>query len=430
MRSLPNNSLPPRDTAIADLALVLSDEAFADALRAAAPWLALQHAASVYVRYKPHTSCLVGFQLLTGRGAGYCHVSAFAESSRSKLTARLRRGAQQTALRSEPLVIPLGACASVTFFPLDQRVRALLPLWDDRERQGMLALQGIDRPTAQITSVAYKPERRYVARLTLPHDRAVALKAYTAAAFSRVLEINRALVGQGLARMPRLESVSERHAVAAWSWHRGTPLSILLETDRAAASDLQHVGTALAALHDAPHFALAQHSHDASIALRDLADWLGWVEPSFSEPVARTLAKLSDTESAPQPTLTHGDFYSKQVIMNDGEPLLLDFDCASVGDPLADVGNFIAHLEFDVIRGRISRSVADSAVANFLSGYAEVRDVSAAAFSQHVAKSLLRLAPGPFRQRTPDWIAQTHLLLGTASQWLASAKASLVEVLS
>jgi len=43
--------------------------------------------------------------------------------------------------------------------------------------------------------------------------------------------------------------------------------------------------------------------------------------------------------------MTHGDFYSRNILINDGRIKLIDFSSSSLHDPLNDVGNFLINTE-------------------------------------------------------------------------------------
>ena len=48
----------------------------------------------------------------------------------------------------------------------------------------------------------------------------------------------------------------------------------------------------------------------------------------------------------PARTPIHRDFYYSQVLFNQEQLTLIDFDLLALGDPAIDVANFMAHLHF------------------------------------------------------------------------------------
>ena len=58
--------------------------------------------------------------------------------------------------------------------------------------------------------------------------------------------------------------------------------------------------------------------------------------------------------------IAHNDFYDDQMlVLPDGRVALVDFEEAGPGDPLLDVGNFLAHLRWSTRFGR-SREAANA----------------------------------------------------------------------
>jgi aminoglycoside phosphotransferase (APT) family kinase protein len=109
---------------------------------------------------------------------------------------------------------------------------------------------------------------------------------------------------------------------------------------------------------------------------------------------------------------THGDFYAKQVLLADDSVAILDLDEAVRGDPAADLGNFVAHLERDALRGTLPSSRVELLQNALLEGYrvATHRPIPART-ELYAAAGLLRLAPDPFRHREPDWPGRIEAIL-------------------
>jgi aminoglycoside phosphotransferase (APT) family kinase protein len=103
-------------------------------------------------------------------------------------------------------------------------------------------------------------------------------------------------------------------------------------------------------------------------------------------------ARLAESPIARAPV--HGDFYDDQVLVADAGVVLLDFDAAGLGNPLLDVGNFLAHLT--ARRGERSRDI-------FLDAYAAVRPAVTEDAPLFEAAALLRIGITPFRWLMPDW---------------------------
>ncbi len=87
----------------------------------------------------------------------------------------------------------------------------------------------------------------------------------------------------------------------------------------------------------------------------------------------------------------HGDFYDKQVLVNDSQVVLLDFDTVTTGDPNLDLGNFLAHVRLRRKQYPDQRVTLASAGEAFLASYGDLpSDPEGLAWWQ--AAALLRLA--------------------------------------
>jgi hypothetical protein len=151
---------------------------------------------------------------------------------------------------------------------------------------------------------------------------------------------------------------------------------------------------ALAKHHRCPLKVPGRHTVAAELGLL-----IGWVtvvsqvhphmRGGFEEALAQVqdgLARCRDVE----PTLTHRDFYEKQVLLNGAESILIDFDTLCLADPAIDVGNFLAHLR---LAGLQHRERVDGMEEAFVAAYDGVRSSDfPARVAAWVASSLLRLA--------------------------------------
>jgi thiamine kinase-like enzyme len=105
-----------------------------------------------------------------------------------------------------------------------------------------------------------------------------------------------------------------------------------------------------------------------------------------------------------QPTgLAHNDFYDDQLVVDpQGRIFLVDFEEIAPGDPLLDIGNFLAHMRW------MARFRSDGAA--FESYGSELRQAALARFGWHEADlamreclALLRLSTNPIRRLHEDW---------------------------
>ena len=106
-------------------------------------------------------------------------------------------------------------------------------------------------------------------------------------------------------------------------------------------------------------------------------------------------------------TLTHRDFYEKQILFHGQSAALIDFDTACNSDPAIDLGNFLAHLKLQRLQGiQISREAENS----FLNGYgAETNPVLKKRIAIYERSTVLRLAC--LYALRPQWSHLTPRLL-------------------
>ena len=103
--------------------------------------------------------------------------------------------------------------------------------------------------------------------------------------------------------------------------------------------------------------------------------------------------------------IAHNDFYDDQMIrMPDGRLALVDFEEAGPGDPLLDVGNFLAHMRWSAhfgseaeasASGAFHRRMRQAALARF--GWDE------RALNLREAVCIFRVCTNPVRHPSPDW---------------------------
>ncbi len=158
-------------------------------------------------------------------------------------------------------------------------------------------------------------------------------------------------------------------------------------------------------------------------SLGALAHELAFLLPELDDPadgLARQLARWWLDRDDPRLPI-HGDFYAEQVIAGDDRVALIDTDNAHLGDPLTDIGCFIAQLERNAINDQMKASDIPAVAWAFLSGYQNVSPgLNTGELNRHIALSLFQLIHEPFRDRVENWPAQTIALLQRCSELFAS----------
>lgn len=398
--------LARRDPALPGLSTLLDHEAFSTALSRLLP-NSIEDVRPTYVRYKPGMSCLVLYRVTTAGQTVGVYAKAHRADDRAKFTKAIDRGSD---LLEHHIVVSL--------FPHDTKLRSLSRLGSAALRSRLLRRVLSRTPdlwSGDVQQLQYKPERRYVARLDVDEQPVAALKFFTTAAYEAARIGARAFESRSSLRVAKLIGTSNRHRILAYEWLPGSLLSQRLTGDEFSTDDPGRTGVALAELHGQSTEGLPRLSHDLeSRRLRQVAESVGcvcpWLAEKADELASRIATEIHDLDDVSMPV--HGDFYAKQVLLLDDGIAVLDFDESSLGDPATDFGNFIAHLERDVLRGRITRDRAAATSEALVQGYAGVASLpSDERIRLYAARCLFALVPHPFRVREPNWPHSTKVLL-------------------
>src|SRR5216117_2576986 len=160
----------------------------------------------------------------------------------------------------------------------------------------------------------------------------------------------------------------------------------------------------------------------------------------FSTPVVRVAPPLardfdeairrleSATHQEPPAVASHGSFRSDQLLIEGGEPLMIDLDGLCRANPARDVGNFLAYLRWKSIRQPCHSSFIEAAIPSFLAGYGSVLPLPDARWTaRYEAGSMLKIAGRRFRKLdvsewplVPRLLDEARALLGLTSPAAAS----------
>jgi len=142
-------------------------------------------------------------------------------------------------------------------------------------------------------------------------------------------------------------------------------------------------GRAIAKLHRTPIEVSQTHTVEDEIAL--LERWVELIDEIHERLAVATsigMERVRDELHAlepVQPVLVHRDFYDKQILIDGGDTILIDFDTMAMSDPAIDLGNFLAHVELARLQGV---PVEADAEQRFLEAYGSPQDPS---FARRVA---------------------------------------------
>lgn len=428
--------LARRDPALPGLVTVLDPDAFAAAVRRAAPQAEVRQARIVYLRYKPHILCRVSYRLDVGGEA----VDLDVHACRPEDLASLVGNDGQNGIVPGPLgpgrILLADHAVVITVFPNDLKLLALRHLAREPERQRLLEESLPDRPElwrGALRRLGYRPERRFVAELHANGDgggRRAVLKAYTRKAYQRSKHNVTAFVSRGPLRLAGILGCSDAHRLLAFEWLPGTTL---LEQFAAPGIDRRVVaetGAALATFHDQQPDGLPDWTREAEVAaVADVAAEIGFVWPPLARRAGQLAQRIQATlASAPPVQLPlHGDFSAAQVLVPPSPDVsagvgIIDLDWSCRGDPADDLGNLIGQVQRQVLDGAHPDTWRASFIGALLEGYrcATARPIPDRV-GLYTALSLLRRARHPFRTREPDWPQRTAALLEHAEAIVLSS---------
>jgi aminoglycoside phosphotransferase (APT) family kinase protein len=366
-----------------------------------------------YVRYKPGSSCLVGYRLRIGVSEFRAHgkifadpVGAKAEKARSRATwqpdpdALLHRGGGILMEKSGALL---------SFYPFDADLPALRRFEDTvagpplRKR---VFRDFSEIPADSLEILAYKPERRLVARLASPSRQEFVVRFYATPEQERASRLARWVSDGEYLRIAKRVGGSKSYSIAALEWLPGTDLRDLVRFESNKVSEsLEIVTRAIAEFHHSSAALRAELPEwDPRQGTIDFARTIGWLSPPNADRATsladRIVSALSDQQF--ERKLVHGDLYDKQIVLMNPGVGLLDLDQIGVGDPRQDLGLFLAHWERDRILGQLGKSHAEIAEELVLY-YERATGSTLVGLPVFVAAALFRLAQHPFRNRLEDW---------------------------
>ena len=380
-----------------------------------------------YLRYKPGMNCLARYELRTHDSTICAYAKAHGRDAGVKVGKSRDRPVNNSVLGPGRIVLEDQQVIFSTF-PNDAKLFNLQCLSDNTYRDRLFSrVFGVDsqwRESELDESLNYKPERRYVTRLKRPDGQYALAKFYTRSGYAKAQIVSRKLNHNRFGYCPETLGRSTKYNVIAYQWQPGTTLRQLNICGELSSSDLAATAESLAEFHASACGGLTFPEESVQIDRLDaLANQLAVLLPHL-EKRAKTVAQklagwLKKQTRVKQPV--HGDFYDKQAIVNNGKVRLIDLDAACLGNPLLDLGSYIAHLER--LAGNHTLSVSDlkTQTNTFITAYEQfTNSVCAEQLNRYIALSLFALIHHPFRDWSSDWPAQTERLLIRVENLLGS----------
>ncbi len=415
-----------RDQGLPGLSLLFDSEALGKILRQYVNNVDIGVPQSYYLRYKPRTNCLVAYHLPVNGESVIIYAKAFCYDDRHKF----HKWKQKTTIVG---VLGNGNIALdnwltiVTVIPNDFKIQGLFKIVDRENQDNILKKIFSQKPelwTGEVKRLRYKPERRYVAQLLVEKKPKALIKAYTSEDYHNISRKIKKFSSQGNLCLAKTLGRSRRYQIISYEWLEGSLLTEILMLPNCENSVWENVGKALGELHQqklSSKFPRVNTKQEIS-TLQSTADWLTFIYPPFSQIINNLTKKLCHKLSSISwvNCSIHGDFYADQVLlMEDNMIGILDLDRAIIGNPTADIGNFIAHLERQVLYDNLSPDFIDRACEHLLLGYEGTCSYSVRPqLNLYLAICLFRLVPEPFRSRNSNWVEKMRLILDRIDQIL------------
>lgn len=415
-----------RDQALPGLGTLLDSEAFVRDLRATAN-LHIRAARLHYLRYKPGQNCLAAYTVNLGDKTVECYAKAFRSDDRNKLEKKRGRRGADGPMEARQFIWNQQAVA-VCIFPNDHKLRPLPLLDDPNQRRDFLERHLTDRPdlwNGTVRQLAYKPERRWTGALEVNGVPSATCKLYGESSYTGISAKTKHVRPGEVLERPAIIGRSKGRRALFFGWMTGSLLSEAMVQPEFELSSLTRVGVALRELHRQSIPTLPARSNaGVAAAILDLGGFVSCLLPTLAsriDSVARELA--SGIHAFPEGnTAIHGDFYARQILLNGERVAVLDFDEAARGHAGTDLGSFAAHLEREVIAGKMTTDRRDASCEQLLAGYRSAGgepDESRLTF--HTAERLFARLAEFFRRHDPNWPQLTRELLERIESLLATS---------
>jgi thiamine kinase-like enzyme len=363
-------------------------------------------------RYKPTKTCLVSYALTTpdSRQERIVYVRLYPENESFAQYQKARAKAS----RSQHVLHVPALEMVVWVFPQDRKLTSLGDVTDETRLHTEIlpsvitASFGADWRIAALQSdiVHYVAEHTCTVKAQLEIVNAVTGKRRTPVLFGktyyneqgaatwqamRQLQQSGIRIARALSYQPQLKTL----------WQLGLT-GVTLDEAPSFENLLGKAAVAVAALHETPLEAHARDARSQAVAkLQAAAQLVALVEPERNwEPLLARLQAQAETRAARPAVMLHGDLHWKNFFVENDQIVLLDLDNFGAGDPLADLGSFLASLHYRHLLGELSN--VNALINTFVNAYqasvswavpeADLRwHVATALVTERVARCITRL---------------------------------------
>ena len=208
-------ALAQRDPALPGLAALLDTATLLGTLQASLPKQDLRSVRVEYLRYKPGTNCIAALSLDLGGVPTLAYAKALRVSEMPRLDSR-----RQSTASPHDILLP-SIATELHLFPSDPKLPHLPRITDTAwatPRSPRPSENAPHSPVLSIEPIAYKPERRFVARWHLADGRSFVAKTYLASDFDAVRRNAEFTRNCHAVSFSRLSGVRERRATLLFPW--------------------------------------------------------------------------------------------------------------------------------------------------------------------------------------------------------------------
>ena len=247
----------------------------------------------------------------------------------------------------------------------------------------------------------------------------------------RILRELESTLGEPLSRtIPRPLLLLENEGTIIFTFVPGVPFDRLLRQHanvltarlnivgaRALDRHANRIGQWLRSFHDAT--AVSDQTFDHLRFLRELDSLLtkcasrGFQNSDLTRIREDALQHSASASGRPMlAAATHGDFLPQNILLEDGEPGIIDFaSCSRSGPVFVDLAHFVGYLLILSRKPLYDDKTIDSVIEEFLKGYA--RDLNSKIFRLYVLRAILRITSDSSQEQTPESAETTIGLLST-----------------
>lgn len=395
-----------------------------------------------YLRYKPGTNCIIAYRLTYSVDIKdileeiLFYAKVYTGDDYINAAEKITSPRLISSPYFEPVIKLPGLSAILYFFPNDSVIEGL-KIYSDSKKIQRLIYENYDKYPESKWRISnsqmrfkikrYKPERRVVAKfITKAYRREdntrerlrLYIRNYADDLGETSFKIQRDLyrlclnvdglsVPEPIMYIPDFKALFMKKAP-------GKPLLdfIIRQTS---SSHVANVAQSIAAFHKLEISTLPGKTHaDFLGEAKATVDMLDSILPGNNNYAKRIYDYLSGTINPDwinELSLVHGDLYYGQILLDDNNTYLIDFDRAHRGDSIYDLGNFCAHIILLRLRNQLKDD--QPLINEFIKSYEKARSSAIAdkRLNFWITFGLFQLAVGSFRRLEKDWHYKANEIL-------------------